>query len=68
MSIKLFDETSIAMSRRLALNYSTSFSLGIRLLSKECRWAIFSIYGLDCLPGSAGLPGNHLKGLIGQDF
>jgi phytoene/squalene synthetase len=34
------------MSRRLALNYSTSFSLGIRLLSKECRWAIFSIYGL----------------------
>ena len=46
MSIKLFDETSIAMSRRLALNYSTSFSLGIRLLSKECRWAIFSIYGL----------------------
>jgi phytoene/squalene synthetase len=46
MSIKLFDETSIAMSRTLALNYSTSFSLGIRLLSKECRWAIFSIYGL----------------------
>jgi len=46
MSIKLFDETSIAMSRRLALNYSTSFSMGIRLLSKECRWAIFSIYGL----------------------
>ena len=46
MRIKLFDETSIAMSRRLALNYSTSFSLGIRLLSKECRWAIFSIYGL----------------------
>lgn len=46
MSIKLFDETSIAMSRKLALNYSTSFSLGIRLLSKESRWAVFSIYGL----------------------
>ena len=46
MSIKLFDETSIAMSRKLALNYSTSFSLGIRLLSKESRWAVFAIYGL----------------------
>jgi len=46
MSIKLFDETSIAMSRKLALNYSTSFSLGIRLLSKDYRWAVFSIYGL----------------------
>lgn len=46
MSIKLFDETAIAMSRKLALNYSTSFSLGIRLLSKDCRWAVFSIYGL----------------------
>lgn len=46
MSIKLFDETSIAMSRKLALNYSTSFSLGIRLLSKDSRWAVFSIYGL----------------------
>ena len=46
MSIKLFDDTSIAMSRKLALNYSTSFSLGIRLLSKDNRWAVFSIYGL----------------------
>ena len=34
------------MSRKLALNYSTSFSLGIRLLSKDSRWAVFSIYGL----------------------
>jgi len=46
MSIKLFDDTAIAMSRKLALNYSTSFSLGIRLLSKDSRWAVFSIYGL----------------------
>ncbi len=45
MSIKLFDDTAIAMSRKLALNYSTSFSLGIRLLSKDSRWAVFSIYG-----------------------
>lgn len=46
MSIKLFDQTAKDMSRKLALNYSTSFSLGIRLLSKEYRWAIFAIYGL----------------------
>ena len=45
MSIPLFEKTSIECSRRVALNYSTSFSLGIRLLSKEFRWAIFSIYG-----------------------
>ncbi|MDA1182252.1 MAG: phytoene/squalene synthase family protein [Bacteroidetes bacterium] len=46
MSIKLFDQTAKDMSRKLALNYSTSFSLGIRLLSKEYRWAVFAIYGL----------------------
>jgi len=27
------------------LNYSTSFSLGIKLLSKEYRWAVFATYG-----------------------
>jgi phytoene synthase len=45
MSIALFDQTSKAMSQRLALNYSTSFSLGIRLLAKEYRWAVFATYG-----------------------
>jgi len=45
MSIQLFDKTSSDISRRVALNYSTSFSLGIRLLSKEYRWAVFAIYG-----------------------
>jgi 15-cis-phytoene synthase len=45
MSIHLFNHTSKAISRRVALNYSTSFSLGIKLLSKESRWAIFAIYG-----------------------
>lgn len=46
MSIALFDQTAKAMSKRLALNYSTSFSLGIRLLSNDYRWAVFAVYGL----------------------
>lgn len=46
MSIKLFDDTAVAMSRKLALNYSTSFSLGIRLLAKDYRWAVFATYGM----------------------
>lgn len=46
MSIRLFDTTSKDISRRVALNYSTSFSLGIRLLAKEYRWAVFAVYGL----------------------
>jgi len=41
----LFEDTSNDISRRVALNYSTSFSLGIRLLAKEYRWAIFAVYG-----------------------
>jgi phytoene/squalene synthetase len=45
MSIQLFEDTSNDISRRVALNYSTSFSLGIRLLAKEYRWAIFAVYG-----------------------
>lgn len=45
MSIQLFDTTSKDISRRIALNYSTSFSLGIRLLASECRWAVFAVYG-----------------------
>ncbi|MEK0420513.1 MAG: hypothetical protein RLZZ161_364, partial [Bacteroidota bacterium] len=35
MSIQLFDKTSSDISKRVALNYSTSFSLGIRLLARE---------------------------------
>lgn len=46
MSIHLYHKTSEQMSRRLALNYSTSFGIGIRLLAKEYRAPIFSIYGL----------------------
>lgn len=45
MSIQLFDETSKDISKRISLNYSTSFSLGIKLLSKDFRWAVFSTYG-----------------------
>ncbi|MFN5219013.1 MAG: phytoene/squalene synthase family protein [Sphingomonadales bacterium] len=45
MSIQLFDKTSSDISKRVALNYSTSFSLGIRLLAREYRWAVFAIYG-----------------------
>ena len=45
MSIQLFDKTSGDISRKVALNYSTSFSLGIKLLAKEYRWAVFAVYG-----------------------
>ena len=45
MSIRLFDETSKDISKRISLNYSTSFSLGIKLLSKDYRWAVFATYG-----------------------
>jgi len=46
MSIKLFHQTSEDCSRRIALNYSTSFSLGIKMLATDYRAAIFNIYGL----------------------
>lgn len=45
MSIQLFDKTSKQISRQVSLNYSTSFSLGIRLLAKEYQWAVFAVYG-----------------------
>ena len=46
MSINLFHKTSQDCSRRIALNYSTSFSLGIRMLAPGIRADIFNIYGL----------------------
>ena len=46
MSIYLYNKTSQEISKRIALNYSTSFSLGIKLLGKEFRGPIFSIYGM----------------------
>ena len=42
---ELFDKLSLACSRKTTLLYSTSFSLAIKLLSKEYQKAIFSIYG-----------------------
>lgn len=41
----LFDKLSIINSRKVTRAYSTSFSLGIFLLGKEIRDAIYSIYG-----------------------
>jgi phytoene synthase len=42
---ELFDKVSINCSRITTLAYSTSFSMGIRCLSKELRDPIYSIYG-----------------------
>jgi 15-cis-phytoene synthase len=45
MSIQLYNQTSKDLSRKVSLNYSTSFSLGIKLLAQEYRWAVFATYG-----------------------
>jgi len=42
---ELFDQVSFETSKITTLNYSTSFSLGIRCLSKRMQEAIFNIYG-----------------------
>lgn len=41
----LYDKNAIACNRATAKNYSSSFSIGIRLLKKEYRYAIYSLYG-----------------------
>lgn len=41
----IFDQSSIGCSELITKNYSTSFSLGIRLLAPSIRPAIYSIYG-----------------------
>ncbi|MBC7451292.1 MAG: phytoene/squalene synthase family protein [Cytophagales bacterium] len=41
----LFDDVSIQCSKAITNHYSTSFSIGIKLLSPEIRPAIYSIYG-----------------------
>lgn len=46
MSIQLYHSVSHQLSKKLTKNYSTSFSLGIRMIHKEYRWAIYAIYGL----------------------
>lgn len=46
MSLQLYNDVSQLLSKRLTKKYSTSFSLGIRMIDKDYRWAIYSIYGL----------------------
>src|SRR6056300_42040 len=41
----LFDKVSLETSKMVTHNYSTSFSLGTRLLRKDIQEAIYSIYG-----------------------
>ena len=41
----IYDKISIATSKSITRNYSTSFSLGIRFLSKNFREPIYNIYG-----------------------
>jgi 15-cis-phytoene synthase len=42
---QLFDKISLATSKMVTKNYSTSFSLGINCLHKKFHHAIYSIYG-----------------------
>lgn len=42
---QLFDDVSLEASRNTTKTYSTSFSLGIRFLSKELHDPIYAIYG-----------------------
>lgn len=42
---KLFETTAIKCSRLVTTHYSTSFSLGISLLAKNYRNAIYAVYG-----------------------
>ncbi len=41
----LYDKVSYRCSKNITRSYSTSFSLGIKLLSKELREHIYNIYG-----------------------
>lgn len=43
---ELFDQVSIGCSTAVTKAYSTSFSLGIRMLDKSVREPIYAIYGL----------------------
>ena len=44
--MNLFDQTSYQISKRVTNNYSTSFSLGIKVLAKKYHDPIYAIYGL----------------------
>lgn len=45
MSIQLFDQTSSSCSALITRRYSTSFSLGIRMLEARYRGPVYAIYG-----------------------
>lgn len=42
---EIYDKVCVACSRKTTRSYSTSFSLGIRFLSKKFRDPIYSVYG-----------------------
>ncbi|HNP97837.1 MAG TPA: phytoene/squalene synthase family protein, partial [Bacteroidia bacterium] len=44
MSITLYNSTSYKISRLITKRYSTSFSLGIRMLHKKYHNPIYAIY------------------------
>lgn len=45
MSVELYHKNSLAISRITTKNYSTSFSLGIRMLGNEFRDPVYAVYG-----------------------
>jgi len=45
MSTTLFKKNNLKVSKITTHNYSTSFSMGVRILSKKYRDAIYAIYG-----------------------
>lgn len=42
---ELYEKTSELCSKVTTNTYSTSFSLGIKMIAKDYRWAIYGIYG-----------------------
>ncbi len=44
MSLELFDRLTAGFSKKVTITYSTSFSIGIALLSKSIRQDIYAIY------------------------
>ncbi|MCC6818723.1 MAG: phytoene/squalene synthase family protein [Bacteroidia bacterium] len=42
---ELFEKTAETCSKVTTNTYSTSFSLGIKMIAKDYRWAIYGIYG-----------------------
>src|SRR6056297_1201000 len=45
MSIQLYNKNNLQVSKLTTKNYSTSFSMGVRMLSKKIQGPVYSIYG-----------------------